>query len=188
MSINPKVIAVALITGATVSPAMADGFYGALDAGQSTVKDACSGLAPGVNGCKDTATFYRVAGGYQFTPKWGAEVSYADYGKAGAGMLLGSSVDWQASGYQLSGIGTFPVKDAFALLAELGIARTELKLSGGFSATAASTKFAYGIGMQYDFNRNISARFLYEDLGIVGNINTGTSRVTLLSAGVVYKF
>jgi OmpA-OmpF porin, OOP family len=188
MLINPKVIAVALIFGAAVSPAKADHFYGAIDAGQSTVKDACAGLPAGVNGCNDTATLYRVAGGYQFTPEWGAEVSYADYGKAGAGMLLGTSVDWQASGFQLSGTGTFPVRDAFALLAKLGIARTELKLSGGVSAAATSTKLAYGIGMQYDFNRNISARFQYEDLGIVGYSNTNTSRVTLLSAGVVYKF
>lgn len=188
MLINPKVLALALIFGAAVSPAMADSFYGALDVGQSAVKDACAGLPAGVNGCNDTATLYRVSGGYQFTPKWGAEVSYADYGKASAGMLLGSTVDWQVSGFQLSGTGTFPVRDAFSLLAKLGVARTDLKLSGGVSASATSTKLAFGIGAQYDFTKNISGRVQYEDFGLVGDNNTGTSKVTLLSAGVVYRF
>lgn len=188
MFTNPKVIAVALIFGAAVSPAKADHFYGALDVGQSTVKDACAGLPAGVNGCNDTATLYRVSGGYQFTPKWGAELSYADYGKASAGMILGTTVDWQASGFQLSGTGTFHAGESFSWIAKLGGARTELKLTGGFSASATSTKLAVGIGAQYDFTRNVSARIQYEDLGVVGDSNTGTSRVTLLSAGVVYKF
>lgn len=188
MFINPKVIVVALIFGAAVSPAKADYFYGALDIGQSTVKDACTGLPKGVNGCNDTDTLYRVAGGYQYTPEWGAEVSYADYGKAGAGMLLGATVDWQVSGFQLSGTGTFPAGDAIFFLAKLGVARLKLNLSGGTSATATSTKLAFGIGAQYDITRNISARAQYEYLGIVGDNNTGTSTVTLLSVGAVQKF
>ena len=188
MSINPKAIAVALMAGAAVSPAFADGFYVALDAGQAKVKDACSGLPPGVNGCKDAATLYRAAGGYQFTPAWGAEASYADYGKESAGMLLGSTVYWQASGFQLAGTGTFPINENLSLIAKLGLARTELKLSGGVSARATSTKPVYGIGVQHDFTSAISGRFQFEDLGIVGDNNTSTSRFMLLSIGVVCKF
>jgi len=198
MLINSKVIAVVLIFGGTVSPAIADSFYGALDLGQSKAKDACSisGLPAGstVAGCKDTATLYRIAGGYQFTPMWGVEVSYGDYGKASMGTATIPSsgtltADWQLSGLQLSGIGTFPIADGFSLLGKLGIARTDLKLTGGGTSTSAtSTKLAYGIGAQYDFTKNISARAQYEDLGNVGNSNTDTSKVTLLSAGVVFKF
>jgi OOP family OmpA-OmpF porin len=189
MFINPKVIAAALIFGAALAPAMADSYYGALDAGQSTTV-ACSGLASGVDGCNDTAkTLFRIAGGYQFTPEWGTEVSYADYGKASAGMILGTTVDWQISGFQLSGTGTFQLSDEFDLIAKLGIARTKLTLSGGVSATATSTKLASGIGAQYNFNKKYSARIQYEDLGLVGDKNTtGTTKVTLLTVGLVYKF
>ncbi len=189
MTINSKVLAVAVIFGGTVSPAMADSLYAALDVGQSMGKDICTGLPAGVSGCKDSASLIRVAGGYQFTPMWGAEVSYGDYGKASAGTGFGLSVDWHLSGLQISGTGTFPIASGFSLIGKLGIAQTDLKLSGGgTSISATSTKLAIGIGAQYDFTNNISARGQYEDLGNVGDDNTGKSKLTLLSAGVVFKF
>ncbi len=189
MKINSKVLAAAVLFGATVSPAVADNLYVALDVGQSTSKDACTGLPAGVSGCKDSASLVRVAGGYQFTPMWGAEVSYGDYGKASAGTGLGLSVDYQLSGLQISGTGTFPIGAGFSLIGKLGIAQTDLKLSGGgTSISATSTNLAIGVGAQYDFTKNISARAQYEDLGNVGDDNTGKSKVTLLSAGVVFKF
>lgn len=187
---NSKVFAMALIFGATVSPALADGFYGALDFGQAKAKDACTGLPAGTTGCKDTAPVYRIAGGYQFAPMWGAEVSYAGYGKESAGTLGALSVDWQLSGLQVSGTGTFPLGNDFSLIGKLGLARTEIKLTGGgASVSSTNTKFAYGIGAQYDFTKSVAVRAQYEDLGTVGDTNTtGTSKVTLLSAGVVLKF
>jgi OmpA-OmpF porin, OOP family len=190
MIINSKGLAVAVIFGATVSPAMAaDSFYAALDVGQTTGTDICTGLPAGVSGCKDTASLVRVAGGYQFTPMWGAEVSYGDYGKASAGTGFGLSVDWQLSGLQISGTGTFPIAPGLSLIGKLGIAQTDLKVSGGgTSSTATSTNLAIGVGAQYDFTKNISVRAQYEDLGDVGDSNTGKTKVTLLSAGVVFKF
>jgi OOP family OmpA-OmpF porin len=190
MLINSKVLAAALIFGAAVSPAMADGYYGALDLGQAKAKDACTGLPAGVTGCKDTATLYRIAGGYQFVPMWGAEVSYAAYGKESAGTLGALSEDWQLSSFQVSGTGTFPLGNAFSLIGKLGIARTEIKLSGGVAnVNATRTILAYGIGAQYDFTKSVAVRAQYEGLGTVGDANTtGTTKVTLLSAGVVLKF
>jgi OOP family OmpA-OmpF porin len=198
MLINSKVFAAALILGAAVSPAMADSFYGALDVGQTKAKDTCTGLPAGVSGCEDTASMFRIAGGYQFAPMWGAEVSYGDYGKAnlGTGDILGvtASGDWRISGFQVSGTGTFPVSTAFSLIGKVGIARTDLKLTVAalgisVSESATTTNLAFGIGAQYDFTKNISVRAQYEDLGTVGNSNTtGTAKATLLSAGVVYKF
>jgi len=188
---NSKVFAVALLVGAIATPAMADSFYGALDVGQSKVKDNCTS---GLSGCKDTASMIRVAGGYQFTPMWGAEVSYGAYGKASAGTGgVVSANDWQISGLQLSGIGTLPVADGFSFLVKLGIASTNAKVSYTLSGTegshsVTSTKLAYGIGAQYDFTKGISARAQYENLGKVGDSNIGTNIITLLSAGVVFKF
>jgi OmpA-OmpF porin, OOP family len=190
MTVKSKVLAAAVILGATVSSAMADNFYVALDAGQTTAKDACTGLPAGVTGCKDTATLVRGAGGYQFTPMWGAEVSYADYGKESLGTGFGSSFDWHLTGLEISGTGTFPIASSgFSVIAKLGVAQTNIKLTGGgTSASATSTKFAFGVGGQYDFTKNLSVRAQYEDLGNVGDDTTGKSKVTLLSAGVVFRF
>jgi hypothetical protein len=46
--------------------------------------------------------------------------------------------DWQLSGLQVSGTGTFPLGDAFSLIGKLGIARTDLKLSGGGASVSAT--------------------------------------------------
>lgn len=187
---HEKIAIVVLLSAFIATPAMAESFYGALDVGQAKAKDACTGLPAGVTGCKDTATLYRIAGGYQFVPMWGAEVSYAAYGKESAGTLGALSEDWQLSSFQVSGTGTFPLGNAFSLIGKLGIARTEIKLSGGVAnVNATKTSLAYGIGAQYDFTKSVAVRAQYEGLGTVGDANTtGTTKVTLLSAGVVLKF
>ena len=193
-----KCFATSLVLGTLTSPAIADSFYGALDFGQTTAKDACSiaGLPAGttVTGCKDTATMYRVAGGYQFAPMWGAEVSYGTYGKASLGIVnipgTGSLAagDWQSTGLQVSATGSFPVGDAFALTGKIGIARTDLKISAT-SLTASTTNLGYGIGAQYSVSKSIALRVQYEDLGTVGDASsTGTAKMTLLSGGVILKF
>lgn len=188
-----KIIIAVLLSAFVATPAMADGLYAALDVGQSSGKDICTGLPAGVTGCKDTGTLIRGAVGTQITPMWGAEVSYGSYGKESAGTVFGTSIDWQASGLQVSGTGTFPLGNAFSLIGKLGIARTDIKLTancaGCSSISETNTNLAFGIGAQYDFNQNAAIRAQYEDLGTVGNANTtGTSKVTLLSAGVVVKF
>lgn len=179
-------LVMAVFFSVVMAPAMAEDFYGAFDVGQTTAADACTG-APSVFKCEETATAYRIAGGYQFAPMWGAEVSYGDYGKA---TLITTLADWQLSGLQVSGTGTFPLGAAFSLIGKLGFAQTTIKLSGGgTSISATSTKLAYGIGAQYSFAGNIAVRAQYEDLGEVGDTDTtGTSKVSLLSAGIVFKF
>lgn len=191
----------ALLLSATISaPAFASdqAFYGALDIGQTKAGDACStsGLPAGstVADCKETATLYRIAGGYQFAPMWGLEVSYGDYGKANMGTAnvpgFGTIAagDWKLSGLQVSGTGTFPLGNAFSLIGKVGIARTDLKLTA-MSLSSTTTKLAYGIGAQYDFTKSVAVRAQYENLGTVGDTNTtGTAKVSLLSAGVVLKF
>lgn len=198
MKKSAKFFAAALFFGAAVSPAVADDFYGAIDIGQTKATDACTGLPAGWTGCKDTATIYRIAGGYQFTPMWGAEVSYGDYGKGDLGSGTVSSFpvteNWKLSGFQFSGTGTFPLGDAFALIGKIGLARSDVTitaaaLGNSASVSATSTKLAFGIGAEYSFTKSVAVRAQYENLGTVGDASTtGTAKVSLLSAGVVYKF
>lgn len=192
MRMNSKVCVATLIFCATVSTAIADSYYGAVDFGQITVKDFCTVLPGGLNGCQDTASLIRVAGGYQITPMWGAEISYGSYGKSSLGTGSGVSAEWQINGLQLSGIATLPIAAGFSSFVKFGVARTDLKLSGNALSngnySASSTQFAYGFGAQYDFTKEVSVRAQYEGLGNVGNSNTGTYQATLFSAGLVYKF
>jgi OOP family OmpA-OmpF porin len=180
MKMLKKICAVTLVYGLAVAPVMAEGFYAALDAGQTNAKDTCT---TGVAGCNDTATAIRAAGGFQFTQMWGMEVSYATYGKANLG---GSHGDWKTSGVQASGIGTFPVAESCSVLGKVGVARLERQVNG---ASSTKTNLAYGIGAQYDFTKNIAFRAQYEQLGKIGDANTtGETKVSLLSVGALYRF
>ena len=201
MNIANKIAAAVLIFGTTLS-AMAGSYYGALDIGQTKAKDTCSYLSSvGTVGCEDTSTLYRIGGGYQFTPMWGTEVSYATYGKESLGTFGGFPLgDWKMDGLQISGIGTLPVGAGFDLIGKVGIARTKYVLSynpaiGMASDSATKTKLAYGIGAQYNISPRFAVRAQYEDLGEVGEGDwatcvacTGTTEVQLMSLGAVLKF
>lgn len=198
MNTIANIFAATLFSLVVFSSAMADSFYGAFDFGQTTAKDSCNttGLPAGttVSGCKDTANLYRIAGGYQFDPMWGAEVSYGAYGKASLGNAnipgLGTIAagDWQTTGIQISGTGTFPLGSSFSFTGKIGLARTDLKLTA-FSISSTSTNLAFGIGAQLDFSKSLAIRVQYEDLGTIGDANTtGTAKATLLSAGIVLRF
>jgi len=190
---------IALSLGMFVSTAaFADmsGAYVALDGGQSKASDACTGLPAGWS-CSDTATAWRVAGGYNFTPMWGVELSYGDFGKAAlSGPLLGVPVsgNWKGTAWQLSGTGTFAINESFSILARIGVVNSTAKLDvsvpgyGSGGASASKTTAGFGIGAQYDFSKMFGIRAQYEDLGKWGDSSTGESKVTLISAGLVFHF
>jgi OOP family OmpA-OmpF porin len=163
-------------TMATVSGAAlaADSsFYGAVDLGQSKIKDVCVGMPAGVS-CDDKDTAWRLAGGYNFNKNFGAEVSYTDYGNATASVL----------GVQFA--------TASATAWQIVLARANIDVSVpilAYAASARNNNFVWGIGAQYDFTPSVGFRVNYENLGTVGDINTtGEAKLTNISAGVVFKF
>lgn len=178
-----KLAAVATLCAIGLPPAMAEGFYGAFDAGQTNVGDTCNGGLTGA--CNDSSTALRIGGGYQFVPMWGAEISYGTYGNASKSGIAG---DWKSSGWQASGIGTFPVWENISVIGKIGLARTDYKLTAS-SQSSTTTNLAFGIGAQYRLGEQISLRAQYEDMGTVGDANTtGTTKLTLISAGVIFRF
>jgi OOP family OmpA-OmpF porin len=192
---------VVLLLGVGASSAMAEGgkFYGAVDLGQATAKNSCNGLLAGWS-CQESATAMRIGGGYQITPMLGVEASYGNYGTLkSSGPVSTATVNSEIkmSGYAIHATGTLPINDSFALFGKLGIARTSIKGSGTSSNTAVvvvvpseatSTKASFGVGAQYAITNKVSLRAQYDDFGSVGDSNTGTLKVTLLSAGAVFKF
>ena len=183
--------------------AYADGWYLAADAGQTQFRDfSCANAAAGAT-CSNTSFAVRVAGGYQFTPLWGAEVSYASLGKVSSSgpLTLGTAqvLDFKSTAVQLAGTATLPINDDFAVLARIGAitsrATSTVSVSGAgvpssVSLSATKTGFAYGFGGLYNVNKNIAIRLQYEDLGNVGDAaSTGfKSGLRLLSAGLIYRF
>lgn len=180
MKTTNQLFAAALVFAALATPAAAAP-YVALDIGQTKAKDACTTAA----GCQDTAGALRVALGSEFSPQFSGEVSYGAYGKASRGPGNG---DWKLSGFQLAGIGALPLNDVFSFTGKVGLAATKLDITAtGKSAT--STNLMFGVGALIRLNTDASVRVQYESLGTVGDNNTtGTAKVSLLSAGIVYRF
>ncbi len=205
---------IALSLGMFVSTAAfaemgASGAYVALDGGQSKASDACTGVA---SGCSDTATAWRVAAGYNFTPMWGIEASYGDFGSvkySGPFLLTAGGTtynangngEWKGTAWQFSGTGTFAINEYFAILAKIGLVSSTAKFTaagtitspvvGTFSADQSSSKTTagFGIGAQFNFNKDFGLRVQYEDLGKWGDAaKTGESKVSLISGGLVYRF
>lgn len=180
-----KCLLIVMTLGAS-APAFADEtFYGAVDIGQTRAADVCN---LGGSGCTSTSAVFRVSAGYQFVSMLGAEASYAYYGKQGLGTRGGAAMgDWKASGFELAGVGAFPIVGAFSLTAKVGIAPTTFEVTGPGRSTTV-TNLAWGVGARYDFNRDVGVRAQYESLGTVGDATTGKTKLTLITAGIVARF
>lgn len=195
MKNNPSILCLTIALGAATAPAMADEpvyppyfqqfFYAAVDIGQSRAPDVCP---PGANGCNNNTAVARAGLGYQFVPNFGAELSYGYYGSQSLGVVGPTSLgDWRASGFELAGIGTFPISGPFALTGKIGIAPTTYERTGA-SRSVTTTNLAWGAGVRYSFSDNVAIRAQYEDLGNVGDLTTGQTHIRLITAGVALRF
>lgn len=195
--------------------AQSQGWYIGAGAGQSKVNNAsCSDLNgvfdPGFS-CtsNDTSTGWKLFAGYQFNPYLAAEGGYVDLGnfKASAsgrvtGIPATASGSDKASGFSLDAVGTLPISEQFGLLGRIGIFAWSLDASatasaGGGGAPGASaslsdkpsgTSLDFGVGVKYDFTRDVGVRAEFQRFQSIGNDNTGKSDIDLISASLLYRF
>lgn len=110
-------------------------------------------------------TAYTVRMGYMFSPYWGIEAAYYDFGKykfhgslPGAGSIDGEA---KAKSAGVNLVGVLPI-DRFDLYGRLGWTRSELKVNASSSnfTTPANVKdkengALYGVGGRWNFMPNI---------------------------------
>jgi OOP family OmpA-OmpF porin len=197
-SMRALVLATAL-TAAAPAPAQDTGFYAGGALGQAKAKDACSGIT-GIGfsgGCDDKDTAWKIFGGYQFNPNLGVELGYVDLGDFTAnGTVLGApvSASAEAKGFELVGVGSIPFTQQLSGYAKAGAFRWDVDTRTAAGATATGggdkgTDFTYGLGLKYDFTRNIAGRLEFQRYNNVGETSTtGQSDVNLWTAGVMFKF
>ncbi len=187
------------LTAALAAPVFAaEGFYLGGSAGRTEASDGCDGLDDiGFSGsCDDTDTGWKLFGGYQFTPNFGAEAFYADLGEVSAsGIADGVRVtaDVEIDGFGVSTIGTWPIGDNFGVFGKLGLFRWDIESSAtgrrSVSLDDDGIDFTFGIGARYALNESFAIRAEWEWFNELGDEDTiGESDVDLLSAGVVFSF
>lgn len=207
-----RLIAAAAVTAALAfsAGASAQGYLGT-SLGQSDFDLDCTGFTS----CDTKDTGWKVFGGYMFTPNFGLEGAYVDFGKAtgsvsGVPVIVASdrvsrlvvapptvsgSGSLKAAGFGLWGVGAYPIGTG-SVFGKLGFASIENKLEvsgsgGGFFVSGAEkttvTDFAYGIGGQYFFTPNFGARIEWERFQ--GKIPDDEKfDIDFISAGVIYRF
>lgn len=92
--------------------------------------------------------------------------------------------------FELLGVGTIPLGNNFSAYGKLGVAIWDVDASApGVSASDDGIDVTYGIGLKYDFAKNIGARLEWQRYSDLGKNSVGTnSDVDLYSIAVVFKF
>ena len=148
------------------------------------------------------ATSWKLYGGYQFTPNWGVEAQYTDLGKRSAtatfsGAVVGSAgLNASASQWGIAGTGTMPLSNNFYLLGKLGVSRNEIAnvtaTFGGVTYSGSGTSktdLLAGLGVGYNFNKNVGVRFEYENFGkFSSNGGAGGSGIKGDNWGISLKY
>jgi OOP family OmpA-OmpF porin len=134
----------------------------------------------------ESATGWKVFGGYQFTRRIAAEIGYLDTGDAEE-TIEGTDVTLNATGTHVSVVASFPIGETFALHARAGIINWEAELSfddgeGSVSSDANGQDLYWGAGGSFNFSENFSLRLEYE-VPEIEDVD-----VTSISLSVLYRF
>jgi OmpA-OmpF porin, OOP family len=162
-------------SAAAQQPSMSSAYIGGT-IGQAESKDGCSGIP----NCDEKDTAWRILGGYQFNRHFAAELGYYDLGEASAPSGAIEGTIWEAVG-----IGSFPIFDKLSVYGKLGLYRGELE---GAAVKETNEDLTYGVGLQYDFLRNLGVRGEWQRYSKMGGGALVETDVDVLSVGVIYRF
>ena len=190
------------ISGGSTKANLSEGDLNALLRSQNYVSPSSS--------VKNTDTAYRISGGYRFSPIFSLEAHYTDLGKyssesratlvpnAGAGTL---SAKYKTSGFGIDALVSAPLGTGFSIYGRVGVmrAKTEANFTSSGSifvsptsrlnATANTTAYSYGIGAQYDINKQIGIRVEGQRYDKLGNNDTGGKlKLDVYTIGAVFSF
>ncbi len=169
---------------------------------------------------------FKLQMGYEFTPNWSVEGGYVDLGKStynthflaaiqtvipptnlGNGITGSGTFNTtfepfsytrvsKISGWNVAGVGTFPINDRWSFLGKLGLMRAEMRShdsGAGFGTWGNATEHriipTYGFGASYKVNKVFGLRAEFEKYPRIGRENTtGVTDVDLGSVGLSAKF
>jgi OOP family OmpA-OmpF porin len=134
----------------------------------------------------DNEGAYKLFGGYQFTPSFGAEIGYADLGRPS----IDSRGNLKFRTSYAAATGTLPLSESLSLSGKLGIAATRTTLRGanfGGSESQNRASIMTGVGLGYALTEKTSVVVEYENFGRVAKKGVN-AHAEMLSAGLRMKF
>ena len=199
-------IAAAVLTAIISVPASAQWYAGAGVGSSNVTGINGSGAATATTNFTISggtrATSWKLYGGYQFTPNWGVEAQYTDLGKRSPTLTISGpgggsgGLNVSPSQWSIAGTGTMPLSNNFYLLGKLGVSRNKIDNAtvtvGGITVSGSGTRktdFLAGLGVGYNFNKNIGVRFEYENFGkFSSNGGVGGSSIKGDNWGISLKY
>jgi OmpA-OmpF porin, OOP family len=135
-----------------------------------------AGFSLGKSDDLDDELAWKIHGGYQVNRNVAVEFGYTSLGERSPG--FGTHVE--ASALELIGLYKHPLDNRIWIYGLAGLARIETETTVPFFGTVKnnSTELTLGIGVQYDFSRQLGVRAQFQDYDGLG----------VLSVGAVYKF
>mgnify|MGYP003385510524 CR=1 FL=1 len=164
-----KIAAVALLSAFIAAPVVAQDMYIGANLGSAQID--VTGL--------DASTAFSVLGGYTINSNFAAEVAYVNFGSVD--IVPGVTV--KSSALSVSGVGSFPLNDQFSLIGKLGLASTNIEVTG--APSEKNTGLTWGVGAQFNVDKQIGIRAGY-DAYKVGDVVTEDENV--MSIGAIFKF
>jgi OOP family OmpA-OmpF porin len=174
-------------------PALAQdrGFFIGGSIGQSDIDDEITTglITDGSVDGKDSA--FKIFGGYMFNRNFGVEGAYVNLGEVsysgnfGGAPVTGGKVE--LDGFNIAALGAFPINEQFSVFGKVGLFMWNADASdttGGaaFSASDDGTDISFGVGVAYNFTRNLGVRAEWE------MFKTDNADATLLSVGLAWRF
>lgn len=126
-----------------------------------------------------SSTGGKLYGGYGFTPNLAVEAGYADVGKASS-----AAGDVKGKGVFVDLVGKVPISESFSALGRVGAFNGKASTSGGVSERGTQAK--YGLGVQWDMNKQTGIRGEWERYKFKAFGNNADA--DLYTVGVNYKF
>jgi OOP family OmpA-OmpF porin len=173
------------------APAFASDFYAGGSLGQAST-DVPSTSGSGIS-VDDSATGFKVFGGYNVIQYFAVEASYVDGASVSMNDTSSSTTaSFDTSGFAFRAMGVLPVKEKFTLFADFGMYMwdTDATVSdGSFSASgsvADGTDPVYGIGMGWQVMPKGNLRVELERYQT--SVEDVDMDVDMFSVGFAYKF
>ena len=163
-----NLLVIALLSALT-APAFAEDMYASIGLGSSAIPDDGSGItASGLS--------YSLLFGYKINKNFAAEVGYTSLLSSATmnGLSAGATGSVTANGFEIAGIGSYPINDQFSVFYRLGYASMSVTpnvSAPGYTNNTSQTNagLVYGPGIQYDINKQIGVRVGYNIYNLPGS-------------------
>jgi OOP family OmpA-OmpF porin len=183
-----SIIIAAIAALAAPLAAQADNAYVGVNVGRAEQKLSVQDVASE----KESATSFKLYGGYDYTKNFGVELGYTDFRKVEKS-ALGYGISSKPESIYVAATGTLPLNEQFSLFGKLGVAFNHTKVNAwepGFSdsTTNNKTNAMIGIGASFALDKKISFVAEYENFGKIAEDGGDSIKADMLSVGVRFKF